>query len=319
VAHQPRLEGVREVNPIEFLDKGMFVARQMRDAVFPPAHSIPVIPEFARGWATDAEEPRLAQPISQLCTQAQFEEPEFAAWCAEMKEPPRHHRKCWEFAYILQVLQVHGLLAPGKRGLGFGTGQEPLPAVMARRGVEVLATDLDTSAAMAKGWVHSNQHAAAVSQLNSRGICDPQAFARLVQFEFADMNAIPERYRDFDFCWSSCAFEHLGSIASGLDFVENSLRCLKRGGIAVHTTEYNCYSDSRTVDRYPTVLFRMRDILKLAARLRDQGHEVRFNLNQGAGPLDQHIDVAPFSQDKHLKLALMRYVTTSVGIVVKRG
>ena len=35
-----------------------------------------------------------------------------------------------------------GLLAPGRRGIGFGVGTEPLPALFANRGVEVVASDL---------------------------------------------------------------------------------------------------------------------------------------------------------------------------------
>jgi SAM-dependent methyltransferase len=223
----------------------------------------------------------------------------------------------WEFVYILQSLRTHGMLAAGRKGLGFGTGQEPLPAVMAKYGVQVLATDLDTAKASARGWVDTNQHASALADLNRLGICEPQRFAELVRFEFADMSAISPAYRDFDFCWSACALEHLGSIDEGLAFIENSLRCLKPGGVAVHTTEYNCGSDSRTLEHGGTVIFRMRDFLRLGASLRARGHDVSFNFHQGDREVDRHIDVPPYSGDVHLKLRLMRFVTTSIGITVR--
>ena len=37
----------------------------------------------------------------------------------------------------------------------------------------------------------------------------------------------------FDFVWSACAFEHLGSILNGLEFVVNSVKCLKPGGVVL--------------------------------------------------------------------------------------
>ncbi|MDB5857394.1 MAG: hypothetical protein JWQ76_1083 [Ramlibacter sp.] len=296
---------------------GWRIVHEVRDRLVPPRMGVPVIPPGARSWATDVLEPTLAQPVSQLCTHRQFDEPEFAFWTREMQLPLRTHRKLWEFVYILQSLRTHGMLAAGRKGLGFGTGQEPLPAVMAKNGVEVLATDLDTAKASARGWVDTNQHASALADLNQPGICEPERFARLVRFEFADMNALPPRYNGFDFCWSACALEHLGSIDAGLEFIENSLRCLKPGGVAVHTTEYNCCSDSRTLKRGGTVIFRMQDFLRLGEKLRAQGHEVSFNFHQGDREVDRHVDVPPYSQEPHLKLRLMKYVATSIGLTIR--
>ncbi|MBV5337004.1 MAG: hypothetical protein J0653_03215, partial [Deltaproteobacteria bacterium] len=72
-----------------------------------------------------------------------------------------------------------------------------------------------------------------------------------------------------DFCWSSCSLEHLGSIKAGLDFIKASLKTLKVGGVAVHTTEYNVSSDEATIDNNPTlVLFRRCDIQGLVEELR---------------------------------------------------
>ncbi|CAB3733546.1 hypothetical protein LMG22037_05808 [Paraburkholderia phenoliruptrix] len=61
-----------------------------------------------------------------------------------MKSPARLARKQWEFVYTLEALSQARMLAPGKRGLGFGCGEEPLAAVMAKRGSIVTATDLET-------------------------------------------------------------------------------------------------------------------------------------------------------------------------------
>lgn len=264
--------------------------------------------------------PTLRDPRSQACTQAQMEEPAYAYWCAAIGEVPRHHRKQWEFCYILQALARTGKLAPDMRGLGFGVGEEPLAALMAQRGVEVLATDLDQSRAAALGWVDTDQHAAGKAALNNRALCDPDSFARLVDYRVVDMNHVPSDLAGrFDFCWSACALEHLGSIANGLAFIEKSIACLVPGGVAVHTTEFNCSSDNDTLDDASTVLFRQRDFLRLADRLRARGHRIDLTFDLGDQPLDRHIDMAPYSADRHLKLMIEKWVTTSFGLIIQKG
>ena len=266
-----------------------------------------------------APEPCLWEPVSQACTQAQLEEPHYSHWCSLIREAPRMHRKQWEFAYILQALHMHEMVEEGRRGLGFGVGREPLAAVFANRDVEILATDMTAEAAAGAGWIATNQHIDSKLLLNERGICDQEKFDRLVDFRFMDMNKIDRSlYGQFDFTWSACAFEHLGSIAQGLEFVANSVKCLKPGGIAVHTTEFNCSSNDDTVDNNPTVLFRKRDFELLEQRLRKKGWEIEFNFNLGDRPLDHYVDVPPFKDSEHLKLQIEEYTVTSFGILVRR-
>jgi hypothetical protein len=133
------------------------------------------------------------------------------------------------------------------------------------------------------------------------------------------MNAIPADLVDFNFTWSSCAYEHLGSIEAGLTFFENSLKCLAPGGIAVHTTELNLSSNSSTLDKGGTVIFRRRDFETLAERLLAQGHEVMpITFDSGDTDLDRFIDLPPYSSDPHLKLQLLRWVSTSFGMIVRK-
>src|SRR5690606_12654777 len=107
----------------------------------------------------------------------------------------------------------------------------------------------------------------------------------------------------------------------GLAFFENSLKCLAPGGIAVHTTELNLSSNGSTLDKGGTVLFRRRDFETLAERLLAQGHEVMpITFDSGDSDLDRVIDLPPYSSDPHLKLQLLRWVSTSFGMIVrKRG
>lgn len=263
-------------------------------------------------------EPSLDRLTSQLCTASQCVEARYRRWCREMKSPARLARKQWEFVYVLEALQHFGMLAPEKRGLGFGCGGEPLAAVMAKYGSTVIATDLATAEATEKGWVATNDHASTLEALNSYGICDPRQFADHVSFEFADMNAIPNKFANaFDFVWSCCAFEHLGSIRHGLDFVKHSARCLKSGGVAVHTTEFNLSSNDDTLEDPGCVIFRRRDMETLRDELESEGYRVApFNFNPGQRPVDHHIDAPPYSASPHLKIRLEGYVATSIGLIV---
>jgi SAM-dependent methyltransferase len=264
--------------------------------------------------------PTLTEPVCQMCTAAQFEEPVYNEWLTRLNAAFHRHRKQWEFVYILQALSHYGALRPGSRGVGFGVGIEPLPAVMASLGCKVVGTDLDAEDSRSADWSATQQHGSHVSNLRRPDICPDDLFYERVSFQPADMTRIPSSLRDFDFTWSSCAYEHLGSIEAGLQFVENSIDCLRPGGVAVHTTEYNVGSNKKTLDNGGTVLFRRKDIEKLVRRLLAKGHQVaKLNFDAGSGELDAHIDFPPYSSDVHLKLALASFVTTSFGIIVRKS
>jgi len=243
----------------------------------------------------------------------------YRSWVARLQLAPIRHRKYWEFAFILQALEQHGLLREGARGLGFGVGKEPLGAMMASLGCEVVGSDAATEQALAAGWGTHDEHASGLSSMNEKGICPADVFAAKASFRVIDMNQIPRDARGFDFCWSSCAFEHLGSIEQGLAFVEASLDCVKPGGLVVHTTEFNLSSDTDTVERGATVIFRRQDIERLVERLRANSHHVELNYHPGSGKLDQFIDLPPFQLDPHIKLILGKFVTTSIGLVVRKA
>lgn len=261
-----------------------------------------------------------AFPCSTLCRQESFDQPWFSHWARRLAQPLRYHRKLWEHVFICQALWERGSLRPGACGLGFGVGREPLTALFAAEGCRVLATDMAATEAAALGWSQTAQHAWGLETLRHDAICSPKTFAAKVTFRECDMNAVPDDLRDFDFCWSACALEHLGSIARGVDFIEAALDCLRPGGWAVHTTEYNVSSNDHTVETGGTVLFRQRDLEAMAERLTARGHKVAtFDLEPGLAPMDRYVDVAPYRVEPHLKLAVEGYAVTSVGLIVQRG
>jgi hypothetical protein len=255
---------------------------------------------------------------SRLCTQAQLNEPWFRAWCEAMAEAPTAHRKTWEFTYAAEVLNELGLLESGRRGLGFGVGREALVPLFASRGVEVLATDLEPDSRQALGWTRSGQHAFGVEGLQRPEVCDEEAFRKLVTWRAVDMTAIPEDLQGFDFCWSICSLEHLGSLELGAEFIERSLDTLAPGGIAFHTTEFNLTSEDDTLESGPTVIYRKRDVLALKEKLEAQGHQVAtFDFSKGDGLLDKYVDVPPYGEEPVLRFLAGAYTLTSIAIVVR--
>ena len=112
-----------------------------------------------------------------------------------------------------------------------------------------------TDGPLAGHWQASGEYAANKGQLFHPEMISREQFDEHVSFEFCDMNKIHSHLKDYDFCWSSCAFEHLGSIEHGINFVLNSVEgCLKIGGIACHTTELNLSSEDDTLETGVTVL-----------------------------------------------------------------
>jgi hypothetical protein len=235
-----------------------------------------------------------------------------------MAERPRANRKAWEWAYIAHVLDTLDMLKPGHTGLGFGVGHDPLVPLFAARGVELMATDLDVTTKQAQGWLAEHQHVDSLDSDTWPDICDAEQYRKLVSTRAVDMRAIPSDIGTYDFCWSACALEHLGSLPAGLEFVEKSLSTVKPGGIAVHTTEYNVHSNEDTIETGSCVVYRERDIRALVERLEDAGHEVAaLDLSPGDGALDHYVDLPPFELEACLKFQLGSYTLTSVALVIR--
>ena len=258
--------------------------------------------------------------ISSLCTFDQLDSPRFHHWAAALQEPWRAHRKLWELAYICQTLDERGMLQPGRRGLGFAVGAEKLPALFASRGCTITATDLPSDDERNRQWAQTGQWVGNLTSLSHPEICPEQAFRDNVSYRPVDMNKIPDDLTGYDFTWSTCSFEHCGGIELGLRFLEEQMRCLAPGGIAVHTTEFNLSSNDATVMDGNCVIFRLKDIEWIITALRDAGHDVEpLDLSTGTQELDRHIDVAPYSQDRHLRLDLFGYASTSIGLIIRKS
>jgi len=233
------------------------------------------------------------------------------------------NRKMWEYVFIVQALYEREMLSKGKKGLGFAVGKEPLPSLFAKYGCEIVATDINSSSDTAQLWSITNQHSGSTDDLYKADICDRYTFEKNVSFRFLDMNAIQDDLEGFDFCWSSCAFEHLGSILKGKQFIYNMMKCLKPGGIAIHTTEYNLSSYNGVMVNSGCVIFGRSDFEEMRDTLIAQGHYCEdLDYRLGNYNEENYIAYHPYKRP-HFKLYLggedEGCISTSFSLLIKKG
>ncbi len=232
---------------------------------------------------------------------------------------PHLHRKAWEYGYLIQALWERGFLEAGRRGLGFGVGIEYAPSFFARYGIDTTATDQPPE--QAADWAATRQHAASLEALHYPHLCDRETFSARVRLRYLDMNHIPADLEGFDFVWSLGSLEHLGSLANSNRFILESLRCLRPGGVAVHTTEYSIYPEE-PVTTGGTIYYDRREILKLAEEVGRHGHRMECDdFALGSHPLNYWMDFPPYCTGRniHLRLFANDVLATSCGIVIHKG
>jgi 2-polyprenyl-3-methyl-5-hydroxy-6-metoxy-1,4-benzoquinol methylase len=166
------------------------------------------------------------------CSTADMLHPRYRELCSLILSPLVFHRKMWEWIFVMHHLFEARVIARGNRGICFGVGSESLPALFAGHGATITATDAPPEVIESSVWTESGQHAASRDSLRNQQLCPNDQFDDLVTFRYCDINAIDVELSDFDFAWSSCCFEHLGSIEAGMQFVINCVeKCLKPGGL----------------------------------------------------------------------------------------
>jgi len=231
--------------------------------------------DIARLVAGDAA--TLADPVSQFCTDAQFEEGAYIGWLSALKLDAQAHRKQWEAIYTLQVLERYGMLDQGAVGLGFGSRAEPIAAACAARGCQVTVTDYPVD----RDADEAASEAGAVAP-RYPAICPDDVFDAAVSFLPAGDAGVLDDLHDFDFCWSNGAVDRFDTIADGVRFIIDSLQCLKIGGVAVHTLAFHLPMDGD--DRGGTFL-RRSHLERLGFELVSLGHQIaQFKYDDGGVP-----------------------------------
>ena len=264
-------------------------------------------------------QPTLFDPVCQAPTLEQLQSLPARFWLSELCYPTNYSdRKSWEYVWLMQVLACKGMMAPGRQGLGFAVGREPITAYLASRGVDVLATDAPQSI-VGEQWVESGQYARCVSDLNYANLCDVDTMQQRVRFRSVDMNNIDADLQSFDFCWSLCAIEHLGNFDLLEAFIFASLKTLKPGGWSIHSGELFCGpAHQQPPTSGHTIHPSAEQYIAMATRLKAAGHLVMpLNFQLGEDIVDQLIDQPPYS-DRHIKLNYMGTDTTSWGLIVQR-
>jgi hypothetical protein len=209
------------------------------------------------------ERATLADPVSQFCTSSQFNEPSYHRWLFAMKAKRQDDRRQWETIYSLSVLECYGMLQHGARGLGFASVSDPMVAVIASMGCTATVTDHPGAGDTANG----------LAPVRYPEICSDRVFDEGVSFVPSISKSIPGDLRDFDFCWSTSAFERFDTLDDGMRFVVESLQCLKVHGIAVHTMTLNLADDTAEIKKTGARLQRS-SLERLALELVSYGHQV---------------------------------------------
>jgi hypothetical protein len=267
---------------------------------------------------------------SKVCCYTDFFTDWYIEWAETLRleaavrdtEPEKRntHRKAWEWCAITQALHERGMLQSGRSGAGFAVGTEPLASAFAAQDVTILGTDLASDQA---GWTNTNEHAVSLEALYHEQLVSREKFAANVRFRPADMrNVSALAGQSFDFVWSSCSFEHLGSLEGGFRFVLDAMQLIKPGGFAVHTTEYNVSSNDETMTSGPSVIYRRRDIEDLGFALRSIGCALEEPMfDAGTERHDIEFDYPPYfyNNRKHIKLLLGPYISTSILLIIRKG
>jgi SAM-dependent methyltransferase len=241
---------------------------------------------------------------SRICTSRDIYSDWHRALAAALRSENYKLRKIWEWTFTLKAFHASGKLNHLSHGLGFGCGTEPLASCLANYTQRLVVTDAPPELIHGKGWSDTNQHTSSLEGAKYEWLAPRQKMDEVMEFDFVDMNNIPPSlHNSFDLVWSSCALEHLGNKENGLEFIVNSALCLKPGGLAVHTTEFDL-SGRCPIDNWDTVLFSNQDLtvsllLKLR-RLSEQPDGAKFELvcpdfRRGNAFIDGYVDIPPYS------------------------
>ena len=240
---------------------------------------------------------------SKICDAADWFDPEVKAVIAnELQESARLHRKQWEFAMIFLTLKKLGFLQSDKTGLSLGGGNERVLYSIAKHINKLIVTDLyeeNTS------W-------------DCARTADPNEFIRTskpfpiddekIQALRMDMRHLDFNDNSFDFCYSSCAIEHIGEDKDFLQHFNEVNRVLKDGGIYVLTTELQ-FGD-QTIRDQNNYIFSREHIAKLVS---ESDLDFMYDVNAGLSeneinhPFPSNIVNTAFHGDNSINQRLLKF------------
>lgn len=258
--------------------------------------------------------PTFEFPDSQLVSASQIYEDSFQYWRDQLGWGLNLDRKVWEYTYIVNAISKYFGKLDGLHGLGFGVGVEKIPSLLVKHGCTLTVTDYVPESNKSKGWESTK-----IDDLIFTEILDEDTLRKSAKFIEVDMNDIPDSLSGYDFLWSTGSLEHIGSRKHGLDFIKSSLKCLKSGGYAIHTTEFTITSKTKGFDSPDLNFYCQNDIENLALELIECGHRIVLNFNRGDTVADLHVDTPPFHHGMTLTAHFGNHVITSIGLIIQKS
>ena len=224
-------------------------------------------PVRAAPFLLSTDPPTLASPVTQVATAAQLREPVAGGWMARLRPKGNSGPEHWRKVYTLEALRRYGMLQEGAVGLGFEPSPSGVPAALAAMSTKIVA-------AFPSRPGHPLDADTLKRDLTNRAPCDPALFDANVSVRIASWRRIPEDLVNFDFLWSARANERLYSVAAATRFVEDTMLCLRPGGVAVHVMSYDLSPGGRSVPTSDRILFQQGDVERIALLLVSRGHQV---------------------------------------------
>lgn len=229
--------------------------------------------------------PTLAEPVSQIATGDQLREPVAGGWISRLRPKGTSGPEHWRKVYTLQALRRYGMLEEGALGLGFERSASGMPAALAAFGTRIVAAFPTRPGAQIKP-------AALKRDLADRAPCSKAVFDANVSVRIVPWRRLPPDLVNFDFLWSARVNELLFSVAAAAQFVEDTMACLRPGGLAVHTFGYDLAPSGRKIPSTERVMLQQGDIERIALLLVSRGHEVaQFKIDASDPILTPGVDV----------------------------
>jgi len=241
--------------------------------------------------------------FSKICDAADWFDPEIKEVIEnELQESARLHRKQWEFAMIFLTLQKLGLLKPDKTGLSLGGGNERVLYSIAKHINKLIVTDLYDDKT---SWdcARTTDPTEFIIASKPFPIEDEKIQAMRMDMRYLDFDD-----NSFDFCYSSCAIEHIGEDKDFIQHFNEVNRVLKEGGIYVLTTELQ-FGDETIRDQNNYIFSRKHIANLISESDLDFIYDVNVGLSENEinHPFPSNIINTAFHRDNSINQKLLKY------------
>lgn len=239
--------------------------------------------------------------FSKVCDAADWFDPALLRIIREeLEEVPRFHRKQWEFALILRALESERMLDGTRTGLSMGGGRERVLYAVARRVRRLVVTDLY---APEGSWEEARAEDPDLFIRENKPF--PVEDSRLRALRM-DMRRLDFPDESFDFCYSSCAIEHIGAREDFLRHLSEAYRVLRPGGIYALTTEF--HFGLEVIAHPGNFLFSadyLRDLLADSPFTPEEVFDARLAPHEANYPFPANVADLCFEGDESLSSAVM--------------